>query len=66
MRKEGYFQHSICVSKGNTRLVRLSVFMGTKINPHLPLSMEESKEMETKFSLESSLPWIRNREEVEA
>lgn len=35
------------------------------IDPHPPLVMDESKETATKRPLESSLPWMKNREEAE-
>ena len=43
----------------------MSLFTGTKIDPHTPFPMKESKEISTKRSLESSLPWNSNKEEAE-
>lgn len=42
--------------------MRLTLFTGSEIDTHPPLVMEESKKTSTKRPLESSLPWIRNRE----
>ena len=64
-RKEVYFHHFVCLAEGKTMLVRLFLFTSTKIDPHPWLSMEYPKEIAVKHSLESSLPWIWNREERE-